>query len=113
MGMEKILENDVVITGVSFTIESFEISYLINQEQTELASIARSIEIPVSDEKLVNDYMDLQEFLCDLVHDAKVAIRNPPVRQGGGLKSLYRQRPKDIEGEDFDLVDENGGMDGH
>ena len=113
MGMEKILENDVVITGVSFTIESFEISYLINQEQTELASIARSIEIPVSDEKLVNDYMDLQEFLCDLVHDAEVAIRNPPVRQGGGRKSLYRQRPKDIEGEDFDLVDENGGMDGH
>ena len=76
------------------------------------ASIARSIEIPVSDEKLVNDYMDLQEFLCDLVHDAEVAIRNPQYVKVGTEELVQAEKPRTWN-EDFDLVDENGGMDGH
>lgn len=108
MGFEHLLQNDVVITGVTFTMETMEISYLVNIEQTDLASIARVIEIQIADEKLTNDYMDLQEFLCELVHNAEVAIRNPPVRQGGGLKSVYRQRLKNQDDADIDVVADDG-----
>lgn len=89
--LEQVLQANVVITGVVFTLESLEISYLVNREQTDQVSISRSIEIKIVDDELASAYLELQDFICAIVEEAEVVVRNPPVRQGGGLKTLYRQ----------------------
>jgi hypothetical protein len=95
--LEQVLQANVVITGVVFTLESMEISYLVNREQTELVSISRSIEVKIGDDELASAYLELQDYICAIVEEAEVIVRNPPVRQGGGLKTLYRQAQEDAD----------------
>lgn len=100
--LEQVLQQDVIVTGVSFTMEAMEISYLVNSEQSESASIARVIEIRMDTEELVGAYLELQDFICTLVTEGEVMVRNPPVRQGGGLETLYRRQHSGTSGDDDD-----------
>jgi len=90
--MEQVFSQDVVITNVTFTMETLEISYLVNKEQTDAASMARVLEIRMDSDELIEAYLDLQDMLGRIVLEGEVIIRNPPVRQGGGLETLYRQK---------------------
>jgi len=92
LGVENVLNQDTIVTGVTFTLNTIEISYLIGREQGDTAQIARMVSAEIDDRELETAHMDLQEYLANLVEHIEVIIRNPPMRQGGGLKTLYRNQ---------------------
>ena len=74
--LERIQNGDMFVSGINFTENGFEISYMEKAKQTGRIMTAQSLYIIADTSDSQDAYVELQELCQIIVRDAFVEIRN-------------------------------------
>ena len=79
MRLEQVLNFDTFVTGVAFSDDAIEVTFLEKNDQSETVMLAKTMVIPIEDDDdRIQMYFEIQERLIEMIQWGYIELRNPP-----------------------------------